>query len=221
MSSSTSAPSNTAPKGTGSARAAHLGPERRRPLVLDAALEVLLAHGYSGTTMAAIALAAGVTKPVVYECFDNKDDVLRSLLKREEERLLDSVERALPTELDFGDLPALLQASYTAFFTAALETPDSWRLVFESQRGIPDGLAKRIRRRRTVVIGQIQHMVAQFLATRNSEHVERESAAMAEMLVSIAESGTRVLLTSNDKKDPWTPEDLAVFVTEGLLKTWL
>lgn len=189
--------------------------------MLDAALEVLLAHGYSGTTMAAIALAAGVTKPVVYECFDNKDDVLRNLLEREENRLLDSVEKALPTELDFGDLPALLQASYTAFFTAALETPDSWRLVFESQRGIPDALANRIRRKRAVILGQIQQMVAQLLKARKSHHIERESAAMAEILVSVAESGTRVLLTSNDTDDPWSPEDLAIFVTEGLLKTWL
>ncbi len=214
-------PSTAAPKSTGSARAAHLGPERRRPLVLDAALEVLLTHGYSGTTMAAIALAAGVTKPVVYECFDNKDDVLRSLLEREEQRLLDSVEKALPTELDFADLPALLEASYTAFFTAALDTPDSWRLVFESQRGIPDALATRIRRKRTVIVGQIQQMVAQFLTTRKSAHIERESAAIAEILVSVAESGTRVLLTANDKKDPWTPDALAHFVAEGLLKTWL
>lgn len=171
--------------------------------------------------MSAIALAAGVTKPVVYECFDNKDDVLRSLLEREEQRLLDSVERALPTDIDFADLPALLKASYTAFFTAALETPDSWRLVFESQRGIPDALAKRIRRKRTIIVGQIQQMVAQFLKTRKSSHIERESAVMAEILVSVAESGTRLLLTANNAKDPWTPEDLASFVTDGLLKTWL
>lgn len=190
-------------------------------MVLDAALEVLLAHGYSGTTMAGIALAAGVTKPVVYECFDNKDDVLRNLLRREEERLLEAVEKSLPTELDFADLPALLQASYAAFFTAAQETPDSWRLVFESQRGIPDALASRIRRKREVVVGQIQQMVEQFLTTRKSKHIKREAAAIAEVLVSVAESGTRMLLTSNDKKDPWTPEDLARFVTEGLLKTWI
>lgn len=189
--------------------------------MLDAALEVLLAHGYSGTTMAAIALAAGVTKPVVYECFDNKDDVLSNLLNREEQRLLDSVEKALPTELDFTDLPALLEASYSAFFTAALETPDSWRLVFESQRGIPDVLAKRIRRKRSAIVEQIQLMAEQFLTSRESAHPQRESTAIAEVLVSVAESGTRVLLTANTKDDPWTASSLATFVTEGLLKSWI
>ena len=47
-------------------RAAHLGPERRRPEVLDAALALFLEHGYDGASMQAIADGAGVTKPVVY-----------------------------------------------------------------------------------------------------------------------------------------------------------
>ena len=63
------APARTEKK-TGTAgrkRAAHLGPERRRPEVLDAALKLFLERGYEGTSMEAIARAAGVTKPVVYD----------------------------------------------------------------------------------------------------------------------------------------------------------
>src|SRR5918994_4522452 len=59
-------------------RAAHLGPERRRPEVLDAALELFLEHGYDGTSMQAIAGRAGVTKPVVYACFPGKDELFRA-----------------------------------------------------------------------------------------------------------------------------------------------
>src|SRR4051794_29826353 len=69
-------------------RAAHLGPERRRPQVLDAALELFLERGYEGTSMEAVAGAAGVTKPVVYACFAGKDELFRALLRREEERIL-------------------------------------------------------------------------------------------------------------------------------------
>src|SRR6266576_5165458 len=69
-------------------RAAHLGPERRRPEVLDAALELFLAHGYDGTSMQAVADQAGVTKPVVYACFPVKDELLRALRASEEQRTL-------------------------------------------------------------------------------------------------------------------------------------
>src|SRR5262249_51657456 len=75
----------------GRRRAAHLGPERRRPLVLDAALGLFVERGYRGTAMEAIAEAAGVTKPVVYECYPSKAELFRALLEREEGRLLEAV----------------------------------------------------------------------------------------------------------------------------------
>jgi hypothetical protein len=50
-------------------RAAHLGPERRRPLVLDAALALFADRGYDGVSVDDIAASAGVTKPVLYARF--------------------------------------------------------------------------------------------------------------------------------------------------------
>ena len=86
----------------GRKRAAHLGPERRRPEVLDAALKLFLERGYQGTSMEAIARAAGVTKPVVYACFPGKDELFRALLAREEERILGEIQAAFQGN-DFGD----------------------------------------------------------------------------------------------------------------------
>src|SRR5438105_15473421 len=84
-------------------RAAHLGPERRRPLVLDAAFELFLEHGYDGTSMEAVAHAAGVTKPVVYDCFGSKEELFTALLQREEARVLGQIAAALPREADRED----------------------------------------------------------------------------------------------------------------------
>src|SRR5919109_761269 len=75
-------------------RAAHLGPERRRPQVLDAALGLFIEHGYEGSSMDAIARQAGVSKPVVYACFPSKDELFRALLAREEERILAEIQAA-------------------------------------------------------------------------------------------------------------------------------
>src|SRR5687768_18325929 len=78
-------------------RAAHLGPERRRPLVLDAAYNLFLENGFEGTSMDAIAAAAGVSKPVVYDCFASKDELFTAMLDREEERILVETGEALGT----------------------------------------------------------------------------------------------------------------------------
>src|SRR5271167_325410 len=68
-------------------RATHLGPERRRPLILDVAFGLFLERGYKGTSMDAIADAAGVTKPVIYACFASKAELFGALLDREEQRM--------------------------------------------------------------------------------------------------------------------------------------
>src|SRR5881275_911507 len=81
-------------------RAAHLGPERRRPLVLDAAFGLFVERGYEGTSMEAIAAAAGVTKPVVYDCFASKEELFAALLRREESRVLGQIAAALPRGAD-------------------------------------------------------------------------------------------------------------------------
>src|SRR5918996_3819575 len=115
-----SAPANkSAEAAAARPRAAHLGPERRRPLVLDAARHLFVEHGYRGTSMEGIAAAAGVTKPVVYRCYPNKQELFRALLGREEERLLASVAHAVPSELDPTDLEAVFEAGFTALFVAA------------------------------------------------------------------------------------------------------
>src|SRR5438045_3350559 len=81
-------------------RAAHLGPERRRPLVLDAAFAVFLERGYAAASMDAIAERAGVTKPVVYACFESKEALFAALMEREEQRVLAQIAAALPDRPD-------------------------------------------------------------------------------------------------------------------------
>src|SRR3954447_6330579 len=89
-------------------RAAHLGPERRRPLMLDAALKEVVQHGYRGTSMDAIAEAAGLSKPVVYECYPSKEKLFRALLEREEQRLGEAVAAPLPSNSIFENVELVL-----------------------------------------------------------------------------------------------------------------
>ena len=48
--------------------------------IRECALEEFLQHGYDGTSMNAIAAAAGTTKPTLYARFPTKEDVFRSVL---------------------------------------------------------------------------------------------------------------------------------------------
>lgn len=54
--------------------------------ILDAALDIFSVHGFRGSTIDQIALAAGMSKPNLLYYFDNKEDIHKTLI----ERLLDT-----------------------------------------------------------------------------------------------------------------------------------
>lgn len=186
-------------------RAAHLGPERRRPLVLDAALKLFVKHGYNGTSMDAIAQAAGITKPVVYDCYPSKERLFRALMKREERRLLDGVAAALPSEPAFEDVEGLLVESFTALFEAAAAAPDSWRVVFDSEHGAEPVVARRVRRARGSVVAQLTTLIEPVLSNVGVGEPARKAPVLAELLASMGEAGVRALLSAEGE---WSPAEL-------------
>jgi AcrR family transcriptional regulator len=59
--------------------------EPTRLRILDAANELLLARGYHGVGLQAVASAAGVSRQTVYDQFGSKSGLLRSMVTRSEE----------------------------------------------------------------------------------------------------------------------------------------
>src|SRR5947209_1714862 len=80
--------------------APRMPPEQRREHLLDATLTVILDHGYSGVSIEAVARAAGVTRPVVYDHFPNLGRLLHALVEREERLALEQLEHVVPTDAD-------------------------------------------------------------------------------------------------------------------------
>ena len=189
-------------------RAAHLGPERRRPLVLDAAYALFIENGFEGTSMDSIAAAAGVSKPVVYDCFASKDELFTAMLDREEERILVETGEALATTGTAEDPEATLIRGFQVFLEAAQKSPDIYRVVFLGEGGGNEAVAARIARGI-----ELQARTAANIAThwveRYSDLEGKEAEAAAELLgqtiVGLAQVGARTLLSG---AGDWTPETL-------------
>ncbi len=190
----------------GRKRAAHLGPERRRPEVLDAALKLFLEGGYEGTSMEAIAGAAGVTKPVVYACFPGKEELFRALLHREEERILGEIAAAFEGA-DLNDPESTLVDGYTAFLGAVAASPEVYRLIFLGEGGGNAAVAKRIQLGREAQVSTLADLARSWLAARGrgGKDVEREARLIGTAIAGIGEYGARLLLSGTDD---WTPETL-------------
>jgi len=189
-------------------RAAHLGPERRRPQVLDAALELFLELGYEGTSMDAVARAAGVTKPVVYACFAGKEELFRALLSREEEQILTEIQAAFAAS-DLSDPQATLIEGFTGFLRAVAASPEVYRLIFLGEGGGNTAVARRIQRGRQAQVDALSLLVRDWLPRTGKRASDRRHDVTARLLgnaiAGLAESGARLLLSG---EDGWTPETL-------------
>ncbi len=205
-------PQRTAQRTTGASkpaarkRAAHLGPERRRPEVLDAALKLFLRSGYEGTSMEAVARAAGVSKPVVYACFPGKEELFRALLRREEGRILAEIQSAF-AQADLTDPESTLIQGYTAFLRAVAASPEVYRLIFLGEGGGNAAVARRIQRGREAQVNALSELAGRWLEARGVAPAEarRTAGLLGNAIAGLGEAGARLLLSGEEE---WTPESL-------------
>ena len=184
-------------------RAAHLGPQRRRPLVLDAAFDLFLQRGYEGTSMEAIAAAAGITKPVVYACFTGKEELFEALLRREESRVLAAIQESLPADADVEDPEPLLVEALTAFLRAVADSPDAYRIIVVGE-GATTEIARRIQRGRALAVDAVAALARRWLEGRETSiDVDAGARLLGTVIVGLAESGARAMLRD---PDTWSPE---------------
>ncbi len=188
-------------------RAPHLGPERRRPQVLDAALSLAAEQGIRHVSMEAVASRLQVTKPVVYSCFASREELLTALLEREEQRLLAGVMSALPQQLDMANPRLMMIAGFQALLQVAAAHKDSWRLVFATE---PDpSVAGRYGQARRFVARQVATLMAPVLHASGAQDIDRKLPVLVELFMSIGDGSVRAQVQEGQR---WSPAELGEFV---------
>jgi AcrR family transcriptional regulator len=187
------------------ARAAHLGPELRRPLVLDAALPLFADLGYEAVSMQAIADAAEVSKPVLYSCYASKEELFDELMAREERKLWHMVEDSVPTPGAPGDKEDLMRFGLEALLRAVVEAPEAFRVIYLQRHG-----ENRIERGREHWEQRMGEVLAAW-----TQLPDRETALLGRMLVALAELGFRVQL---EEPGQWQPDQLAAYLARVVMR---
>jgi AcrR family transcriptional regulator len=113
----------------------------RREALLDTAKELVVAEGADSVTMGTVADRAGVTRALVYKHFDNRDDVLAALYRREAS-VLDGVMRDVVIAAGPG-----LEAKLRALADAILDSSDRHGSFFRLLRGFSESDSARADRR--------------------------------------------------------------------------
>lgn len=187
--------------------ARRLPPEQRREQLLDAALSLIPA-GFDTVTMESVAKQAAVTKPVLYDLFANRTDLISALLTREATRATAQVLAALPTDFASRAPDDAFADAVRVFVNAVVECPDRWRLVLLPPEGTPHEFRAQVELVRAGVLAQIEELAA--LGLRELGGLDDlDSTLLGHAMLALAEMSGRLLLTDPAK---FTPDRLVAFV---------
>jgi AcrR family transcriptional regulator len=187
-------------------RAEHLGPERRRPQVLDAALEIAAAEGISAITMGAISARMGVSRPVVYDCYAGRGEVLKALLDRETDVALSALLSILPP-LKTTSVEQMFVDGFRSLLDDVKHRPASWRIVFAND---PEpGLVAAISRGRRRIAEQAEAVMRPLFERWQVADVDRAAPVLTEVFLGVCETAARMML---GQPDAWSPDALADIV---------
>lgn len=129
------------------------GPERRLRL-LRAAIDTFSQEGYDSATVEEIAVAAGVTKPVLYDHFSSKEEIFAATIEQIRDGLLQRGKAAVARE----SVPSKrLRAAISVFFDLVEDDPRAARVLLISSKG-PSPVAticRRVQADATIGIAQI------------------------------------------------------------------
>ena len=100
-----------------------------REHVLDAAERVIARDG-AGASIEAVALEAGVTKPIVYDRVGGRADLADALAERLADRMVDAANQALQSGGQTGADTGLTRQALTTFIEANLQVVDRHRDLF-------------------------------------------------------------------------------------------
>ena len=196
--------------------APRMPPAQRREQLVDAALSVILRHGYGGVSIEAIARTAGVTRPVVYDHFSNLARLLQALVEREERYSLEQLEEVVPSDPDAHEPVEVLAASVRRFLDAVRSRPDTWRLILLPIEGTPAIVREHVEVNRGRILERIERLVG-WSIERGQLPRDLDVELAARAIRDLAEEAGRMVLTDPEH---FSPNRYERFVQSVLKLLW-
>ena len=166
--------------------------EERRDQLLDVALEVFATAGFHGASMNDVAEAAGVTKPVLYQHFDSKNDLFAALLDEVGRRMRTAIDKATADAVDGKDATI---RGFRAYFRWVAADLDGFRLLFGGAARHDAAFAEQVR----AITSDAATAIAPLIAADVDDDTRR---LIAHGLVGLAEGSSRRILAHGQPFDP-------------------
>jgi AcrR family transcriptional regulator len=161
-----------------------LAREERKQQMLTEAHALFAARGYATVTMDEVAAAVGVTKPLLYNYFGNKERLYLACMEPAGDALLNAV--MVPVAAA-GNPQEALRSGMRAFFDFVDQDRNAWRVLFDETLPVESGIARRVGAYRT----RLAELVTGSLVTGMPPASRVEVEALSVALLAAAEALAR------------------------------
>jgi AcrR family transcriptional regulator len=181
---------------------------RRRRQLLDVALRVFAERGFHDASMNDIAIAAGVTKPVLYQHFTSKRELFAELLTDVGRDLQETITKAVTA----AETPReMVELGFTAYFTYVDQHRDAFQLFYGGSMARDEEFAEVVNQTETAVAG----LVAGLIEIEGLSPGQRQ--VLGHGVVGLIEGASIHWLRTNSDADPTTlAQQLADLAWRGL-----
>jgi AcrR family transcriptional regulator len=179
-----------------------------------AAAHALFAErGYAAVTMDGVAAAVGVTKPLLYNYFGNKEQLYLACLERAGDGLVATVVDAVGETTEPAEA---LRAGIRAFFEFVDEDRAAWSVLFDETLPAGGEIADRISAYRTQLRDLSAASISEQLPAERRDRARTEVEALSTAVMGAAESLVRWWLANQSMSAAEVAELLISTVEPGL-----
>jgi len=182
--------SSTAPQSgaAGGAPRSRLPRAEREQQVLDIAHARFAADGYAAVTMDDVAAAAGVTKPLLYAYFGNKERLYLACMRRAGDAMLATVGEAIAAAESPADA---LRRGLEAFFAFVDGDRDAWRVLFDESQPAGGELARAVAAYRERLLALVAETQLALIPSAARDRAATEVEALSNALLGASEALAR------------------------------
>lgn len=138
----------------------------RYDLILDQAIEVFGSRGYHNVAMDDIAESAGVSKALVYQHFESKDELYMEVMRSFQHKITEQVLPAWTQDLDQQER---FWRGFVAFFEFVDKNREAWGVLYRDAVEIDDAMVKGIHTLNTELAETIAGAFVKDLEGRGSD----------------------------------------------------
>lgn len=113
-----------------------------RKLIVDAATSLFSRNGYERTTLDALAKHIGIAKPLIYEFFDSKQQLLAEICQHSAELALDAIEQSYALQ---GDPTEMLRGAVDRFLSIQIAQQPNITIFRRERHHLPPDVVQRMR----------------------------------------------------------------------------